>query len=353
MLNKIFTKTDDTQDQNTQYISGKKNVLVTGGAGFMGSSLCEKLVKENNVICVDNYLTGEEGNIDHLLQLPNFEFIKHDITEPIDLSTLRETKMFKVEFQGIQEIYHAASPTHFDDHKAYPLETSLVNSIGTKNVLDWAIKHKSKVVLFSTSLVYGNLFGEQMIDETMMGISNPVGPRNCYIEGKKYAESLTVNYREKHKLDIKIARIFNTYGPRMRSSDNLLIPQFIAKAIENEAIEINGTGEEMVSACYIDDALDGVLKLMNSEEYGPINIGSDNKVKISELVNQVIQHASSTSKVTYLQNDKITVTRNIPNIALAKDKLQWVPIVSIEKGLKDTIEDFKLSKNRVKTFNKA
>jgi len=344
-------KTDELEDQSVKYISGKKNVLVTGGAGFLGSNLCEILVRNNNVICVDNYLTGQESNIDHLLQLPNFKFIKHDISEPLDLNESREAQTFKVEFQGIQEIYHAASPTHFDDNQKYPLETSLANSLGTKNVLDWAVKHKGKVVIFSTSLVYGNLYGEQSIDETMMGITDPLGPRNCYIEGKRYAESLVDNYQIRYGLDTKIARIFNTYGPKMRASDNILIPYFIDQALKNEPIEIKGTGEEMFSACYISDILDGILKLMASDERGPINLGSDNKVKLSDLAKKIVEISGSTSVINYATSNEMTITRNIPNIALAKNKLEWMPVISLENGLRETIEDFKLSQKRVKTFS--
>jgi UDP-glucuronate decarboxylase len=353
MDNNLLDKNDELDGQSAKYISGKKNVLVTGGAGFIGSNLCQILVKNNNVLCVDNYLTGQESNIDHLLQLPNFKFIRHDITEPLDLNQLQEAKSFKVEFQGIQEIYHAASPTHFEDHQKYPLETSLANSLGTKNVLDWAVKHKSQVLLFSTSLIYGNLYGEQAINENMMGIIDPLGERNCYVEGKRYAESLAFNYSLKHNLDIKIARIFNTYGGNMRASDNLLIPYFIDRALKNESIEVKGTGDEMVSACYISDILDGILKLMASEEKGPINLGSDVKIKISELVAQIIKVANSTSQVSYTSNDEITVTRNIPDISLAKNKLEWMPVVSFVEGLASTIADFQLAQKRVKIFNQA
>lgn len=350
MLDKFFGNSNQS-DENTKYISGKKNVLVTGGAGFLGSNLCQRLVKQNNVLCVDNYLTGQETNIDQLLQLPNFEFIKHDITEPADLNTLREAKGFKVEFQGIQEIYHAASPTHYQDHKDYPLQTSLANSLGTKNVLDWAKKHESKVVLFSTALVYGKLYGENYISEEMMGIIDPVGERNCYVEGKRYAESLAVNYKEKEGVDVKIARIFNTYGPKMRSSDNLLIPQFISKAVNNEEIKIDATGEEEVSACYVDDILDGVIKLMRSEGVDLVNLGSDARTKISDLVRIIIEQSASKSEVVYSQDNNVTVTRNIPDVNRAKEKLDWVPVTNLETGIKRTVEEFKLEQKRVKTFS--
>lgn len=335
---------------NNEYISGKKNILITGGAGFIGSHLCDELAKNNHVLCIDNYITGSEANIDHLLQLPNFEFIKQDITEPFNLEEFREAKKFKVEFQGIQEIYHAACPTSPKKYNKFPIETLLANAYGTKNVLDLAVKYKAKFILFSSASIYGEPRDNEPFKEDYWGFINPIGPRSCYNEGKRFAESLVVNYREKYRLDVKIVRIFNTYGPRMKLDDGRLIPDFVDQALNNKFVEIYSQEDEITSLCYISDLVNGLIRMMESSETGPINLGDDQPVKIIEVAQKIIELIGSKSTIKFVSPLSYTNKQAIPNISLAKKKLEWLPLVSLEDGLRKTIEIMKISKRRVGTF---
>ena len=328
-----------------------KNIIVTGAAGFIGSHLCEELVKNNNVIGIDNYITGSESNIDQLFQLPNFEFIRHDVTQPIDLEEFREMKKFKVDVLGIQEIYHAACPTSPKQYDKFPIETLLANSYGTKNILDLAVKYKAKFLLFSSGSIYGEPRDEGKIKEDYWGFLNPIGPRSCYNEGKRFAESMVVNYREKYHLEAKIVRIFNTYGPRMRLDDGRLIPDFINQALENEPVVIYRDKEEITSLCYISDLINGLIRMMDSSELGPINLGSDQGVKIVEVAQKIIELTDSQSEIVFEAPPPYTAKQGLPDISLAKDRLGWFPLVKLEDGLRKTIEIMRVEKRRISTFN--
>ena len=331
-------------------IFDKKNILVIGGAGFIGSHLCDELIKTSKVICIDNFLTGNEKNIDHLLSEPNFEFIRHDITEPIDLATLPELQKFKIEFQGIQEIYNLAcpmSPKNFNKNKIAILS---VNSYGVKNALDLAVKHKAKFLHFSSSVVYG-LKDEynKKIKEDNIGFIDNLSERSCYDEGKRFAESMIINYKEKYQIDTKIIRLFRVYGPRMKLNDGQMIPDFVYNAIDNKDLIIFGDENFSSSFCYISDCIDAVLKMMLSDLSGPINIGSDIKVNLTDLAKDIILNIKSKSGIKYEKEMLFMKPLHIPDITKARNELGWMPVVALKKGIENTIYELRVSKG-VKSF---
>ena len=330
------------------YPSGKKNILLTGGAGFIGSHLAGALVRENHVICVDNFITGSEKNIDHLLQNPNFSFVKHDINSPLDLAGLPELKSFKVELQGIQEIYNLACPTSPARYNQLPIETLLTNSAGTYNMLEIAVKYKSKFLHLSTSAIYGELDEVKTVAEDNWGNVDPVGPRSCYNEGKRFAESLVTNYHSKKGVDTRIARVFNTFGPRMKLDDGRMIPDFVASALSNKTVQVYGLETETGSYCYIQDMVEGLIKLMSTDLNTPVNLGSDHAVRIAQVAEEVIKITGSSSKIEFKEHLPYTAKQLIPDISLAKDQLGWFPMISLEEGLAKTIEDMKVNLSEYK-----
>jgi UDP-glucuronate decarboxylase len=329
-----------------QIIFDKKNVLVAGGAGFIGSHLCDELIKENKVICVDNFVTGSERNIDHLLANPNFIFINHDLSQPLDLESLADLKPFKIEFQGLQEIYNLACPTsprHFLENR---LATLLANSYVVKNLLDLGVKYNSKFLQFSSSVVYGQRDhnGGSNIREDHFGTVNQLSARSSYDEGKRFAETLVSNYRSIYNLDARIVRLFRVYGPRMEADDDQMIPDFINWALENKEILIQGDSSFSSSFCYISDAIDAIFKFMASELTGPINIGSDVDVKLTDLVGIILKETASQSPIVYGESQLFVSQLTLPDIHLAKNELGWMPVVTLENGLKKTIFDIKAHK---------
>ncbi|MFH1427602.1 MAG: NAD-dependent epimerase/dehydratase family protein [Patescibacteria group bacterium] len=326
-------------------IFDKKNILVTGGAGFIGSHLCDELIKENKVICLDNFLTGDEMNIDHLLSEPNFVFINHDITKPITLEKLPELQKFKIQFQGLQEIYHLACPMSPKDFENNRLATLLANSYGTKNALDLAVKYKAKFMHFSSSVVYGprQEKGEK-IKEDNIGAVDILSPRSSYDEGKRYAETMVINYQKVYQIDLKIARLFRIYGPRMKLNDEQMIPDFIRDALDNKDLIIFGDKNFSSSFCYIKDCLDAIIKMMESEFLEPINIGSDVDINFTDLANKIINIIKSNSKIVYSKERLFMTPLGLPDLTKARNKLGWMPIVTLEKGLEKTINDLRASK---------
>jgi len=306
-----------------------KRILVTGGAGFLGSHLCERLLNEGNeVVCLDNYFTGQKKNIVHLLTNPYFELIRHDVTAP-----------FLIEVDEIYNLACPASPIHYQYNPIKTIKTSVMGAI---NMLGLAKRIKAKILQASTSEVYGDPLIHPQV-ESYWGHVNPIGIRACYDEGKRCAETLFINYHQQNNVRIKIIRIFNTYGPRMHPNDGRVVSNFIMQALHNEDITIYGDGSQSRSFCYVDDLLEGMIRLMNSREdfIGPVNVGNPNEFTIKELAEKVIKLTGSKSKLIYQPLPSDDPLQRQPNISLAKKELGWEPKIQLEKGLMKTIEYFK------------
>ncbi|MFH0840358.1 MAG: NAD-dependent epimerase/dehydratase family protein [bacterium] len=334
-----------------QVIFDKKNVLVVGGAGFIGSHLCDKLVETCKVICIDNFSTGNERNIDHLLADPNFRFIKHDLIEQLVLEDLQELDDFKVEFQGIQEIYNLACPMsilNFDDNKVANLTA---NSLLVKNVLDLALKYQAKILHFSSSVVYGGeIDDDRKIAENERGIVDHLSSRASYDEGKRFAETMVMTYRDYFDIDAKIIRPFRIYGPRMPLDDGQMIPDFITHALDNEDLTIYGDENFASSFCYVSDCVSAAIKMMESDQAGPINIGSDLRVKLHDVAKQITKLLGSTSSINYTDKLMFMTPLALPDITKARESLDWMPVVILDNGLEKTINDLRASKG-VKTIH--
>ena len=305
-----------------------ETVLITGGAGFIGSHLCDFLLDKNfRVICMDNLITGNNNNIRHLLTNKNFRFINHNVSNPIKID------------EGIDYVLHFASPASPVDYQKIPIQTLKVGSLGTHNTLGLTLAKKAKYILASTSEVYGDpLVSPQ--PESYWGNVNPVGPRGCYDEAKRFAEALVTAYHQIHDIDIRIARIFNTYGPRMRKDDGRVVPNFINQALKNEPITIYGDGKQTRSFCYISDLIEGVYKLMISNINEPVNLGNPDEYTILELADIIKTLTNSKSKIIFelLPPDDPRV--RCPDITKAKKELKWVPMVGLKQGFVKTIEGF-------------
>jgi len=318
----------------------KKNVLVTGGAGFLGSHLCERLLKEANVICIDDLSNSTIENVDHLLQYPDFEFIKYDVNKPMDLEDFPELAKFRVKFQGIQEIYHLACPTSPKNFEHLRLHSLWANSNAMTATLDLAVKYKAKYVFASSSVIYGSPTPEHKVfKENQEGAVNHLSPRACYDEGKRFAETCVETYRQVYGLDGKIARIFTTYGPRMKLRDGLLIPDFIVDALEGKDVVIYGNEELEQSLCYVTDMVDGLVRLMGSgPEISVVNFGHEDILKMKEVAHKVIQMTNSVSKLVFEPPLLFLTSRGLPDLTRAKEDLGWLPLVRLEEGLKHTID---------------
>jgi len=318
-----------------------KNILITGGAGFIGSHLCEKFVRQgHNVICVDNFLTGSEKNIDILLTNPNFKFLKHDMIQSLDFSKFPELHNFQLKFKGLDEIYHFACPTspkHFDQ---VPIETLLANSHATYNTLMIAKEFGSKFLHASTAAVYGSLLpGMDRFKEDYYGYVNPLGPRSSYNEGKRFSETMVANFNIHYKINTKIARIFKTYGPKMRPNDGRLIPDAIAHALEDKPITIHGTGKDHITSfLYIDDLVDGLVKLMESDKIGPYNFGHPEAYRVSDVIQLIIKLSESESKIKEEEAYPFLNKEGLADVTQTKNDLGWFPLVGIEDGMKKTID---------------
>ncbi len=337
---------------NNTPIFEKKNVLVTGGAGFLGSHMCERLLKEAKVICIDDLSNSHIQNIQHLLQYPDFEFIKYDVTQKIDLNNFPELEKFKVRFQGIQEIYHMACPTspkNFEDLKIHSLHA---NSRAMLNTLDIAVEYKSKYVFGSSSVVYGqSVDSDRTFSEDEEGIVNHLSPRACYDEGKRFAETCVETYRQVYGIDAKIARIFTTYGPRMKLRDGLLIPDFILDALEGKELVIYGDGQMTQSFCFVSDMVDGLVRLMNTgPETTIVNLGLDEPYKILDVAEKIIEMTHSSSLIKHEEELLFLTKKGLPDLRRAKDQLGWIPLVRLEEGLRRTI-DFTLANKERLTLN--
>ncbi len=307
----------------------KKRILVTGGAGFIGSHLCERLLNEDHgVICLDNFFTGSKENIVHLLSNPYFELVRHDVTMP-----------FYVEVDEIYNLACPASPVHYQYNPIKTIKTSVMGAI---NMLGLAKRVKAKILQASTSEVYGDPEIHPQT-EAYWGNCNPIGTRSCYDEGKRCAESLFMNYHYQNKVRIKIMRIFNTYGPKMHPDDGRVVSNFIVQALKNNDISIYGDGFQTRSFCYVDDLVDGMIRLMNTDDnfIGPINIGNPNEFTIKELAQKVIKLTGAQSKIVYKDLPEDDPKQRQPDIKLAMQTLNWKPNIQLEEGLLKTIDYFK------------
>jgi len=306
----------------------KKRVIITGGAGFIGSHLCDLFIGRGyKVVCMDNLITGSLDNVRHLLRDKNFEFVRHNVSEYIDLKG------------RVDYILHFASPASPIDYLKYPIQTLKVGSLGTHNALGLAKAKKAAILLASTSEVYGDpLVNPQ--PENYWGNVNPIGPRGVYDEAKRFAEAITMAYRRVHRVDTRIVRIFNTYGERMRANDGRAIPNFINQALENKPITIYGSGKQTRSFCYVSDLVSGIYKLLMSRENLPTNIGNPNEMSLLRLAKNIVRLTGSRSKIIYepLPIDDPKVRR--PDIAKARRLLKWKPKVGLEEGLLKTIAYF-------------
>lgn len=311
----------------------KKVIVVVGGAGFIGSNLCNALLKdENKIICVDNLSTGSERNIKTLLLNNKLTFINHDVSES-NFEQIFRTKR-------IDEIYHLASPasvTYITDH---PIQAAIANSLGTRNLLELAHVKRAKILFASSSEAYGDP-KEHPQKESYWGNVNPVGVRSGYDEGKRFGEAFCMAYYRQKSLDVKIVRIFNTYGVNSSIEDSRVVPQFIRQALMGDDITVHGDGTQTRSLCYVGDMVAGLIKCMEGGEVGPINLGNPEEIKIIDLAKKILDMTNSKSKITFVQRPKDDPSVRRPDITKAQDKLSWEPTVSLEDGLQLTISYFK------------
>jgi len=307
----------------------RKRILVTGGAGFLGSHLCARLIAHgHDVLCVDNFYTGSKANIAHLLDKPRFELMRHDVTFPL--------------YVEVDEIYNLACPASPVHYQHDPVQTTKTSVHGAINMLGLAKRVKAKILQASTSEVYGDPQVHPQ-PESYWGHVNPIGIRSCYDEGKRCAETLFFDYFRQHQLRIKVARIFNTYGPRMHPNDGRVVSNFIVQALRGDSLTVYGEGQQTRSFCYVSDLVDGLIRLMNSGDdfTGPVNLGNPGEFTILELAHKVIEVTRSTSVINYLPLPSDDPTQRQPIIELARQKLGWEPTVNLEQGLRYTVDYFR------------
>ena len=308
-------------------VSGKR-VLVTGGAGFIGSHLCERLLAEgHDVLCVDNYFTGSKDNVAHLVQDPHFELMRHDVTFPLYIET--------------DEIYNLACPASPIHYQLDPVQTTKTSVHGAINMLGLSKRTRARIFQASTSEVYGDPQVHPQL-ESYWGHCNPIGPRACYDEGKRCAETLFFDYRRQHNVSIKVARIFNTYGPHMHPNDGRVVSNFIVQALQNKPVTIYGDGSQTRSFCYVDDLIEAFVRIMNTGDkfIGPINIGNPNEFTIRELADNVITIIGSKSKIILEPLPDDDPVQRRPDITIARDILNWEPRIQLQEGLEKTIKYF-------------
>jgi UDP-glucuronate decarboxylase len=304
----------------------RKRILITGGAGFLGSHLCDRLLATSDVICLDSFFTGTKANVAHLLGNPNFELIRHDVVEPIHLE--------------IDHIYNFACPASPVHYQYNPIKTVKTNVLGALNMLGLAKRVKARILQASTSEVYGDPHQHPQ-RETYWGNVNPIGIRSCYDEGKRVAETLMMDYHRQNQVDIRIVRIFNTYGPRMALNDGRVVSTFVLQALRNEPITLFGDGSQTRSFCYVSDLVEGIVRLMNTECLtGPVNIGNPAEMTVRELAELVIEMTGSRSEIVHRDLPQDDPIQRQPDITLARETLGWEPVVSLREGLGSTIQYF-------------
>lgn len=310
-------------------MAAKNRVLVTGGAGFLGSHLCDRLIEAgNDVICVDNLFTGSKDNIRHLLGNPYFEFIRHDVTEPL--------------YVEVDQIYNLACPASPPHYQYNPIKTAKTSVYGAMNMLGLAKRTGARILQASTSEVYGDPEIHPQ-PESYRGCVNPIGIRSCYDEGKRMAETLFFDYHRRHGVDIKVMRIFNTYGPRMNPGDGRVVSNFIVQALKGEDITVYGDGSQTRSFCYVDDLIEGMIRLMNSRDgfTGPVNIGNPGEFTMLQLAQLVLELVGSDSRIVFKELPSDDPMQRCPMIELAKKELDWEPTIQLREGLEKTIAYFR------------
>lgn len=325
----------------------QQTAVVTGGAGFIGSFLCEALLRAGKrVICIDNFSTGHVRNIEGLLRNPNFQFLRLDINEPFDLASFPELEPFKVQFLGVQEIYHLAMPTVAKGFEQYRIPSLLTNGIGTRNMLDLAVKYSAKFLLASSAVVYGNRTDDRKtFAESDTGIVDHLTPRAPYNEGKRFAETMTYTYGDVHQLDVKIARIFRTFGPRMPLFHGHQIPDFVLAALENKPLTIAGDASTSTALIYVSDVVDALLRLMNADpSIGPVNVGSDVELPMKQIAADIIALSESSSEIVYEEAPPYLTRMGLPDLSKAREQLGWIPLVRLDDGLAKTIDYVRANK---------
>lgn len=318
--------------------------LITGGAGFVGSHLCDRLIAEGHeVICIDNLLTGRAKNVSSVAGHPRFVFAKHDVTQPIDLPALlgQANGNFNAGIH-VDYVLHLASPASPRDYARHPIHTLKVGGLGTYHALGVAKAFESVFLLASTSEVYGDPEINPQV-ETYWGHVNPIGPRSCYDEAKRFAEAITMAYQREHGVKVRIARIFNTYGERMRLNDGRVLPNFIPQALQGQPLTVYGDGSQTRSCCYVSDLVDGLYRLLMSDQPGPINLGNPEEVSMLELARKVIKETGSLSKIVFEPLPVDDPTRRRPDISKAQTLLGWQPQVGLTEGLGKAIRYFKVT----------
>ncbi len=305
-----------------------RSILVTGGSGFLGSHLCDRLIQRGDeVICVDNFFTGRKANIAHLIGHRRFEVVRHDIVHPL--------------YVEVEQIYNLACPASPVAYQYNPIKTIKTSSVGMVNILGLAKRCGARILQASTSEVYGDPQVHPQTEE-YWGHVNPLGPRSCYDEGKRIAESLCMNYRLAHNLEVRIVRIFNTYGPRMDPNDGRVISNFITQALRGEPLTIYGDGQQTRSFCYVDDLIEGMIRIMDQgDDVGPINLGNPNEVTMLELAERVLRVTGSSAKLKHLELPADDPVRRCPDITKAKDLLDWSPKQELEIGLRKTVDYYR------------
>lgn len=310
-------------------IHTQKRILITGGAGFLGSHLCDSLIKEgHDVLCLDNFFTGSKSNISHLLGKPNFELIRHDLVQPI--------------FIEADEIYNLACPASPIHYQYNPVKTVKTSVMGSINMLGLAKRVKAKILQASTSEIYGNPTVHPQ-KEDYWGNVNTIGPRSCYDEGKRCAETLFFDYHRQNRVNIRVVRIFNTYGPRMHPNDGRVVSNFIVQALKNQDITVYGDGSQTRSFCYVDDMIEGIIRMMNGPDdfIGPLNLGNPDESSILQLAETIIRLVGSRSKIIFKPLPQDDPLQRQPDITLARKNFDWQPKIDLDEGLKKTIEYFK------------
>ncbi len=301
-------------------------ILVTGGAGFIGSHLIDRLMNTGHeVICLDNFYTGRKQNVLHWLKSPNFELIRHDVTDPVRLE--------------VDQIYHLACPASPVHYQYNPVKTIKTNVMGTLHLLGLAKRVKARFLLASTSEVYGDPEVHPQAED-YRGCVNPIGPRSCYDEGKRVAETLSFDYHRQNNVDIRVARIFNTYGPRMLENDGRVVSNFIVQALQGDAITVYGDGSQTRSFCYVDDLVDGLMRLMNGDCIGPVNLGNPDEYTVLQLAQKIQSMVNPNAEIQFKSLPQDDPRRRQPDITLAKQALGWQPTIPLEDGLQKTIADF-------------